>query len=251
MNKDGLVTQLSININKIATLRNARGKNNPDVLAWAKTLVAYGADGITVHPRPDGRHIRIDDVYALADNLDVELNIEGYPTQDFLDLIQAVKPAQCTLVPDPPDVLTSNAGWKLHHNQQQLRDVVSFLHQQSARVSLFVDPYDLSAADLDCLDYINPDRVELYTEAYAAAYGTSNESAVLHVYQQAAHEFLQRGIDLNAGHDLNVENLPRILREIPDIKEVSIGHALICDALQWGMEETVKRYLQAVHSNDK
>ncbi len=237
------MTKLSVNINKLATLRNARGGNNPDVLKMALDIIQYGAEGITVHPRPDGRHIRYEDVYAINDAIDVEFNIEGYPEPSFLALVQEIKPAQCTLVPDAPDVLTSNAGWLIEDNLDFLKNTIRALHQKNIRTSLFVDPYTLTSKDFACLAQTGTDRVELYTEAYARAYGTANELEVTAVYQRAAEAIHRQGIELNAGHDLSLDNLSAFVSAIPFIKEVSIGHALICDALVYGMQETIFRYL--------
>lgn len=237
------MTKLSVNVNKLATLRNARGKNNPDVLKTTLDIVAFGAQGITVHPRPDERHIRRDDVYAIAKAIDVEFNIEGYPDQRYLDLVLEVNPAQATLVPDPPDVLTSNAGWQVAKNKDFLRDVIAELHQSNIRVSLFIDPFQCTKADLAALAETKTDRVELYTEAYADAYGTERFKEVLDVYVAVAAAINSLGIELNAGHDLDTDNLKPLLQAIPSIKEVSIGHALICDALTFGMKDTIKKYL--------
>ena len=237
------MTKLSVNVNKLATIRNSRGHNNPDVLKMALDIVAFGAQGITVHPRPDGRHIRTEDVYAISKAIEVEFNIEGYPDKNFLELVKSVKPAQCTLVPDAPSVLTSNAGWKVAQNLELLKDTVSFLHECNVRTSLFIDPYDLSDKDLEALALTKTDRVELYTEAYANTYGTSKGDETLAVYKKAAIAINALGIELNAGHDLDLDNLNHFITEIPTIKEVSIGHALVCDALYFGMKETVARYL--------
>jgi pyridoxine 5-phosphate synthase len=241
------MTTLSVNVNKLATLRNSRGGNNPDVVQTVLEIIAYGAHGITVHPRPDGRHIRRADVYNIAKAITVEFNIEGYPDTAFIDLIKEVKPAQCTLVPDPPEVLTSNAGWAIEKNLVFLKTVIETLHQQGVRTSLFVDPHTLSAKDLALLSVTGTDRVELYTEAYARHYGTAQEAATLQRYQNAATAIHNLGIELNAGHDLNLDNLRPFLISIPTIKEVSIGHALICDALHFGMKETIARYLACLN----
>jgi pyridoxine 5-phosphate synthase len=237
------MTKLSVNVNKLATLRNARGKNNPDVLKMTLDIISYGAHGITVHPRPDSRHIRKEDVYTIAKSINVEFNIEGYPDKDFLKLVKEVKPAQCTLVPDPPHVLTSNAGWKIEKNANFLNEVIAELHNSDIRTSLFIDPFNLSAKDIEFLQITGTDRVELYTETYADSYGTKNAIPILEAYKSAAAAINQLGIDLNAGHDLNLANLRHFVTEIPTIKEVSIGHALICDALYYGMEETIAKYL--------
>ena len=240
------MTRLSVNVNKVATLRNSRGKNNPDVLKTALDIVSYGAQGITVHPRPDGRHIRREDVRALKPKVKVELNIEGYPDGSFLGLIDEIKPEQCTLVPDAPGVLTSNAGWEVEKNFAFLQSVVDKLHESGVRTSLFIDPQKLSATDIKALKALGTERVELYTEAYADSFGTSEEARIFEIYKRAAGELNAAGIDLNAGHDLNLDNLPTFIKGIPSIKEVSIGHALICDALYLGLEETVKRYLECL-----
>lgn len=240
------MTQLSVNVNKLATLRNARGGNMPDVLKTTLDIIAYGAQGITVHPRPDERHIRKQDVYDIAKNINVELNIEGYPSPDYLELACAIKPAQCTLVPDPPHVLTSNAGWKVSENVELLTNVVSKLHAEHIRVSLFVDPHTLTEQDLRLLKQIGTDRVELYTESYAQAFGTPAQTQTLALYQKVASQINELDIDLNAGHDLNLDNLSTLIQAIPSIKEVSIGHALICDALYFGLKDTIPKYLQCL-----
>lgn len=237
------MTQLSVNVNKLATLRNSREKNNPNVLEMTLDIIRYGAAGITVHPRPDGRHIRKEDVYDIAKTIQVEFNIEGYPDQAFLALMREVKPTQCTLVPDPPHVLTSNAGWRIEENVLFLQETIADLHQQGIRTSLFVDPHQMTATDIELLSVTGTDRVELYTEAYADDFGTSNMDKTLAIYKKVAMEVNRLGIDLNAGHDLNLKNLRHFIKEIPTIKEVSIGHALICDALQLGMKEAVSQYL--------
>ncbi len=237
------MTKLSVNVNKLATLRNSRGGNNPDVLKTTLDIISFGAQGITVHPRPDERHIRRKDVYDIAPKINVEFNIEGYPDDDFLALVSEIRPAQCTLVPDPPHVLTSNAGWDVEKNVDFLKKVIRSLHASGIRTSLFVDPYKLTEHEITLLKEIGTDRVELYTEAYAHGYGTSKEEEVLDVYKKAATEINKQGIELNAGHDLNLENLSAFIKAIPTIKEVSIGHALICDALSFGLKETIARYL--------
>ncbi len=237
------MTKLSVNVNKIATLRNARGGDNPNVLQTTLDIISYGADGITVHPRPDGRHIRKEDVYAIAEAIDVEFNIEGYPDEDYLALVKEVRPAQCTLVPDPPHVLTSNAGWLIEQNFDLLHTIIQDLHQHGIRTSLFVDPKTLSSKEIALLQKTGTDRVELYTEAYASNFGTISAADTLERYKSTAKSIANVGIALNAGHDLDLNNLEPFLTAIPIIQEVSIGHALICDALQLGMKETIKRYL--------
>lgn len=236
-----MTTQLSVNVNKLATLRNSRGKNNPDVLKTALDIISYGAQGITVHPRPDGRHIRHEDVYAIANAIDVEFNIEGYPDKNYLDLVKEVKPTQCTLVPDPPHVLTSNAGWQIEKNGDFLKKIIAELHEYNIRTSIFVDPFNLSPKDIELLKFVGTDRVELYTEAYA------DDEKTLDIYKRVGLAINKLGIDLNAGHDLNLRNLNPLIKAIPTIKEVSIGHALICDALYFGLKETVARYLNCLN----
>lgn len=238
---------LSVNINKVATIRNARGGNNPNVLQTALDLIRFGAEGITVHPRPDERHIRKTDVFEVAQKVDVEFNIEGYPSNDFIDMVLEVRPAQVTLVPDPPDVLTSNAGWKISENKELLKDVVQRLKTSGARVSLFYDPYDLKDDEMKMIrTEIEADRIELYTEMYARAYSTPEKESVTEVYAQAAQAAYEAGLGINAGHDLDRENLPYFAQNIPHLAEVSIGHALVCDALYLGWEETIKQYLRCL-----
>ncbi|MBK7886150.1 MAG: pyridoxine 5'-phosphate synthase [Bacteroidetes bacterium] len=232
------MTKLSVNINKIATLRNARGGNIPDLVQAAIDIQKFGADGITIHPRPDERHIRYSDVYNLKKVVTTEFNIEGYPSMDFMKLIDDIRPEQVTLVPDPPGVLTSNAGWDMITHQSFLRDVVSFFKSIGCRVSLFVDP---SAGMVEAAATTGTDRVELYTEAYASGFA-EDPSLVILPYLEAAQAAHAVGLGLNAGHDLNLENLAYFHRLIPFLLEVSIGHALISDALYFGLEETVRLY---------
>ncbi|MBQ5529806.1 MAG: pyridoxine 5'-phosphate synthase [Bacteroidales bacterium] len=233
------MTKLSVNINKIATLRNARGGNVPDVLKAAIDCERFGAQGITVHPRPDERHIRYADVRALKPLLTTEFNIEGNPIQNFCDLVCEVHPAQVTLVPDAENVLTSNAGWDTKRNLAFLQKTCAMFKREGIRVSIFIDP-DVEmiryAAETGC------DRVELYTEAYAAGYAANRERAIA-PYYAAACEAVRLGLGLNAGHDLNTENLRYFHETIPGLLEVSIGHALISDALYWGLERTIQAYL--------
>ena len=234
------MTKLSVNINKIATLRNARGGNVPDVLKAAVDCEHFGAQGITVHPRPDERHIRYADVRALKPLLTTEFNIEGNPIQSFCDLVREVHPAQVTLVPDAENVLTSNAGWDTRHNLPYLKNICRLFKEEGIRVSIFIDPVVEMiqyAAETGC------DRVELYTEAYAAGYAANREQAIA-PYYAAACEAVRLGLGLNAGHDLNTENLRYFNQTIPGLLEVSIGHALISDALYLGLEKTIAAYLQ-------
>lgn len=232
------MTKLSVNINKIATLRNARGGNMPDVLKVALDCEKFGAEGITVHPRPDERHIRYADVKALKPILTTEFNIEGYPSRSFIDLVKSVKPAQVTLVPDPPEALTSNAGWDTKKNLAFLQEVVNEFHQENIRVSIFVDTL---LQNMEFAVKTGTDRVELYTEPYADNYPKNREKAIA-PFVEAAKLAKELGLGLNAGHDLNLENLAYLRQQIPWLDEVSIGHALICDALYLGLEKTIQEY---------
>ncbi len=236
------MTKLSVNINKLATLRNSRGKNNPDVQWWAGEIERFGAHGITVHPRPDERHIRYRDVELLKPIVRGELNIEGYPDDRWLSLIASIKPQQATLVPDPPEALTSNAGFDVNDAQEFLRKAVRNIKQQapSTRVSVFIEPGRFSAEDAQILRRIGVDRVELYTEKYAI-----DPSSVIQ-YRELADLVAPAGLGINAGHDLTAENLPLLIKVVPEIEEVSIGHALICDALIHGMHAAVLRYLESL-----
>ena len=239
------MTKLSVNINKIATLRNARGGDMPDVLKAALDIERFGAQGITVHPRPDGRHIRYDDVRALKPILSTEFNIEGNPIPSFIDLVCEVHPAQVTLVPDAENVLTSNAGWNTRDNLPYLKDICKLFNGEGIRTSIFIDPIPEMiryAAETGCR------RVELYTEAYARDYARNREQAV-EPYVKAAEEAVRCGLEINAGHDLSLVNLRYFRRCIPAVAEVSIGHALICDALYLGLEKTVKSYLEELADN--
>lgn len=232
------MTKLSVNINKIATLRNARGANNPDVVKVALDCERFGAQGITVHPRPDERHIRYQDVLDLAKLVTTEFNIEGYPDQRFMQLIREVKPAQATLVPDPPDAITSNAGWDTIRHQSMLQDIVAELQEIGTRVSIFIDP---EAKYFEPAKLTGTDRVELYTEPYASHYQLDRENAVKS-YVEVARIAKELGLGLNAGHDLDLHNLAFLHQRIPFLEEVSIGHALICDALYYGLENTIQMY---------
>lgn len=233
------MTKLSVNINKIATLRNARGGDMPNVVDAAVNCERFGAQGITVHPRPDGRHIRYSDVRDLKKIVTTEFNIEGYPSQEFIDLVCEVRPTQVTLVPDPPEALTSNNGWDTIKYADFLKEVVAKFKACGIRVSIFVNPDpEMVAHAVDC----GTDRVELYTESYARGYEADREAAIA-PYVAAAEEARRQGLGLNAGHDLNLDNLQYFAQTIPWLDEVSIGHALICDALYLGMENTVRMYL--------
>ena len=234
------MTKLSVNINKIATLRNARGGNNPDVVKTAQDCERFGAQGITVHPRPDERHIRYNDVLALKEVVTTEFNIEGYPDARFMDLVKRVKPAQATLVPDKPDAITSNAGWDTITHCDMLRDIIAELKSQGIRTSVFVDPVP---ALVEGAARIGADRVELYTEPYASEYLKNREAAIT-PFVKAAKAAQAAGLGLNAGHDLDLNNLRYLKASLPGLLEVSIGHALICDALYYGLENTIQMYLK-------
>lgn len=232
------MTKLSVNINKIATLRNARGANNPNVVQVALDCERFGAQGITVHPRPDERHIRFQDAVDLAQVLRTEFNIEGYPDARFMQLIREVRPVQATLVPDPPNAITSNTGWDTLTHQGMLRDIVAELKEMGTRVSIFINP---EAKFFEPAKLTGTDRVELYTEPYAAGYPLDRERAV-QPYVEVAKLATELGLGLNAGHDLDVHNLAYFKQCLPDLLEVSIGHALICDALYYGLENTIQQY---------
>lgn len=236
------MTKLSVNINKVATLRNARGENVPDVVRFALDCEKFGADGITVHPRPDRRHITHEDVYSLKSALTKEFNIEGYPSPEFMDLVVSVKPAQVTLVPDPPSAITSNTGWDTTGNLSFLTDICKTLRDNGIRSSIFVNPQPdkiINAAKAGA------DRVELYTKPYAFIYHRDREFAVA-PYIEAATIAKEEGLGLNAGHDLSLENLSYFHEMIPWLDEVSIGHALISDALYLGIKETIHCYLDCL-----
>ncbi|MFV0501683.1 MAG: pyridoxine 5'-phosphate synthase [Bacteroidales bacterium] len=231
------MTKLSVNINKIATLRNARGGNLPDLIKMALDIESFGAEGITVHPRPDERHIRYQDVRDLKPILSTEFNIEGYPSKEFISLVKEIKPHQITLVPDPPGAITSNSGWDTIKHKAFLSEIISDMKTYS-RVSVFVNP----AEDMVYgAKEIGADRVELYTEAYARDYSKNREEAIKE-YVIAAKAAEKASLGLNAGHDLNLENLEYFKNMIPNLLEVSIGHALICDSLYYGIKNTVELY---------
>jgi len=235
------MTKLSVNINKIATLRNSRGGNNPNLLKVALDLERFGAEGITVHPRPDERHIRYQDVFDLKNVIHTEFNIEGNPKeQKFVELVLANKPAQVTLVPDAEGQLTSNHGWDTIKHQSYLKDIIAEFKSAGIRVSIFVDP---SEEIVHAAQSTGADRIELYTEAYATGYHKDPEKAI-QPYVIAAELANKMGIGINAGHDLDLQNLKFFAQNIPNLLEVSIGHALICDALYYGLENTVQMYLK-------
>jgi pyridoxine 5-phosphate synthase len=232
------MTKLSVNVNKLATLRNARGGNVPDVQQSAVDCERFGAEGITVHPRPDERHIRYSDVLLLKPLLTTELNIEGFPDKKFMDLVLGVKPAQVTLVPDPPHILTSNAGWDTIKNKDLLKEVIAEFKKAGIRTSIFIDP---NVNMINHAPATGTDRIELYTEAYASGFESGKETAVK-PYTEAAGRAKLLGLGINAGHDLNLHNLAYFKQQIPGLLEVSIGHALIADALYFGLENTIQLY---------
>ena len=237
-------TKLSVNINKIATIRNARGGNIPDVLKAAIDCERYGAQGITVHPRPDERHIKYSDVRAIKPEIGVEFNIEGYPNKKFIDLVLEVKPAQVTLVPDPPGALTSNAGWDTIKHAGFLKEVVGAFQKAGIRTSIFIET---DASMIENAAETGTDRVELYTESYADNF-SKNRGKAIAPFIQAAAVANSVGLGLNAGHDLNLENLKYFAQNIPGLLEVSIGHALISDALYYGLENTIQLYLRELRA---
>lgn len=236
------MTNLSVNLNKVALLRNTRTIGIPSVIEAAKTCIKAGAHGITVHPRPDERHIKPSDVYELAQMLSVEFNVEGNPSPEFMEMMRKVKPTQCTLVPDEPDALTSDHGWNLAEEGQRLIPIIQELKDLGVRVSLFLDP-DLT--QVERAKEIGGDRIELYTEPYATAFRNGDVESVFQQYQSAAQKALEIGLGVNAGHDLNLQNLAKFC-SIPGILEVSIGHALIADALEMGLFPAVKEYLKVL-----
>jgi len=239
------MTRLSVNINKIATLRNSRGGNNPNVVQVAIDCEKFGAQGITVHPRPDERHIRYQDVLDLKNVVTTEFNIEGNPDERFIRLVSEVKPAQVTLVPDAVDAITSNAGWDTISHQGYLKNLVAKFKNMGIRVSIFVDPDEKMVAGAK---EVGTDRIELYTEPYAAHFFDNKEDAIA-PYVRAAQLANELGLELNAGHDLNLDNLRYFQRNISGLEEVSIGHALISDALYLGLENTIQLYLRELQAD--
>ncbi len=242
------MVKLSVNVNKIALLRNSRGGSRPDVLAVARTCLAAGCHGITVHPRPDERHIRRQDVYDLSRQGGGEFNIEGYPSEAWLDMVCDVRPTQATLVPDEPGQLTSDHGFDLRSGRYAwVGEVVERLRGCGIRVSLFLDP---DVEQVECAKATGADRIELYTESYARAWGTDQSDAVFAGYRAAAVKAAELGLGLNAGHDLDLNNLSHFVENTPGLQEVSIGHALVCDALELGLVPTVRAYLAAIGIED-
>ena len=234
------MTKLSVNINKIATLRNARGGNIPDILKCAEDIQRFGAQGITVHPRPDERHIRYDDVLKLKPVVTTEFNIEGYPSKDWMDLVLKVKPNQATLVPDPPGALTSNAGWDTVKHESFLKEIISELKKNKIRSSIFIET---NLKHIENAAKTGTDRIELYTESYAKNFSKNKEEAIK-PFVESALLASKLNLGINAGHDLNLENLNYFFKNIPNLLEVSIGHALISDSLYFGLENTVQLYLR-------
>lgn len=239
--------KLSVNLNKVALIRNSRGHNYPNLVEVAKDCVRLGADGITVHPRPDERHTRYSDIYELKEALDVELNVEGYPSEKFLRVIEETRPAQCTLVPDAPEAITSNAGWDTLKHEDFLREVIRKISSWGVRTSIFIET-DLPR--IEKAKAIGTDRIELYTETYARQYALGNKEAI-QPYAASARHAKKIGLGVNAGHDLNLHNLAYMAEQIPELDEVSIGHALVTDALYLGLEETIRRYQACLGKNSQ
>jgi len=237
------MTKLSVNINKIATLRNARGEDYPNLVKTAKDIIKFGAEGITIHPRPDERHIKYSDAYDLKQNISTELNIEGNPSKKFINMVCEVKPDQVTLVPDESDAITSNSGWDTVKNFNFLKDVVEEFKSNSIRVSIFIDP---DSKMLEGAKKINADRVELFTGPYAKQY-INEKSNAINRYINCSEIANKIGMELNAGHDLNQQNLEFFKNNIVNLKEVSIGHALISESLYFGLESTIKSYLKILN----
>lgn len=237
------MTKLSVNINKIATLRNARGEDYPNLVKTANDIIKFGAEGITIHPRPDERHIKYSDAYDLKQNISTELNIEGNPSKKFINMVCEVKPNQVTLVPDESDAITSNSGWDTVKNFDFLKDVVEEFKSNSIRVSIFIDP---DSKMLEGAKKINSDRVELFTGPYAKQY-INNKSNAINRYIDCSEIANKIGMELNAGHDLNQQNLEFFKNNIVNLKEVSIGHALISESLYFGLESTIKSYLKILN----
>ncbi len=238
------MTKLSVNINKLATLRNARGGNNPDLLKTAADIERFGADGITVHPRPDERHIRYSDVFDLKKIITTEFNIEGNPTEDkFVELVLANKPTQVTLVPDATGQLTSNHGWNTIQHQDYLKGIIAVFKNAGIRVSIFVDPI---VEMIEAAKSTGTDRIELYTESYAKGFEAGDKIKAIAPFIEAAKKAIELEMGINAGHDLDLKNLPYFSQNIPGLLEVSIGHALICDAIYLGLGNTVQLYKRSV-----
>ncbi|MDO5509195.1 MAG: pyridoxine 5'-phosphate synthase [Weeksellaceae bacterium] len=242
------MTKLSVNINKIATLRNARGGNEPNVLLAAIRCQEFGAQGITVHPRPDERHIRYSDAYELREVVHTEYNIEGNPIPEFVDMVLKIKPEQVTLVPDGDDVITSNAGWDTEKHQSFLSEVIQEFKSNGIRTSIFLDP---KPEFIESAAKTGADRIELYTEAFAVGYGKKEGQQAIQAYKETALRGVEYGLGINAGHDLSLDNIEFLIKNIPEINEVSIGHALISEALYLGLENTIQMYLRKIELAQK
>ena len=242
-----MTTQLSVNLNKIALLRNARGRNYPSVTDFAARVLNSGAIGVTMHPRPDERHARRSDIYELAELLidypGKELNVEGNPTDDFMRLVLDIKPHQCTLVPDDPNQVTSDHGWNLNQDMALVKSTVNRLKDAGIRSSIFMDP---TASDMSLASQTGTDRIELYTESYAENYSTQNSAEIVKAYQDTALSAQSFSLGVNAGHDLNLDNLENFLASVYDVKEVSIGHAMIIESFEYGFNETLAKYLEII-----
>jgi len=236
-------TKLSVNLNKVALIRNSRGENLPDLIKVAKDCESFGAQGITIHPRPDQRHAKYTDVRDLKNTVTTELNIEGYPNEKFLEVVEIYRPTQVTLVPDPPGALTSTGGWDTRANKGQLQQICGRLKEKGMRVSLFIDP---KIEDVSGAKEVGADRVELYTGQYAREYAVNREAAV-EAHIRCGEVAMEQQVGLNAGHDLNLDNLAYYAQQVPGLLEVSIGHALICDALYFGLENVIQMYLQRLN----
>jgi len=246
------MTKLSVNLNKFALLRNARGADFPNVLQKAKECIEYGVHGITVHPRPDERHTRYSDVYELSDYLkdksDIEFNVEGNPVGKFMEIVKDTKPDQCTLVPDDPNQVTSDHGWNLKQDADKVKPIIQELKAQGIRVSLFIDP---DPSQIELAKKVDADRIELYTEAYADMHGTAQEQEVLKTYVKAGTVAHKLGLGVNAGHDLNLKNLGLLLRSLPVIQEVSIGHAIVVEAFDYSLKSTIEQYIEIIEAVKK
>lgn len=238
------MAKLSVNINKIATLRNARGRNLPNVKQFAIDCQAFGADGITIHPRPDERHITMADCFEIAETIVTEYNIEGFPDERYLSIIKKIKPTQATLVPDPPGVLTSNAGWDVSTQYETLQKHIETIKAWGVRVSVFVEPKE---EDIERIAQLGADRIELYTGPYAEGYPLGDKSKEILPYQKACEKALTCGLGINAGHDLNLHNLAFFNHSLRQLDEVSIGHALLSDALYYGIENAIMLYKRCLH----